>query len=458
MIERERYVPQGVREIVESLTAPDQPDAPMSDAEFETFCRLLSALYHVEFHERERSIVQLWREAVADRDAAERLATELTGLLDGANYTALTMDDLEHALQNESLIPLHFSVDLDDYDELLVYRRGSHRATVDVPRWKGLRRPEQRTITVDERVVVHTRVKSADWFATKGVDPVSRNLEPGQISLKHFEDVPRADIEMLLPSTQVKFRPIDRLLMGGGAVISAIIVLFTKLLSTVGLILLLFGAWLGLRDETPELDQAALVLMLTGVVTLGLFGFRQWNNLKNRRVEYLKMLSEHLYFRTLGNGAGVLHSVLAAAEEQEIAEVLLGYWFLLSSPRAIGMGDLDQRVEAWLAANGDRPVDFEVDDAVAKLERLRVVIRTDDLLSALPLSEAIPILGDRWNSMFAMAPDPAELSQIEHPVPDDSSAAHADDGGLAPLIRLRRVVDRFRSRLGERTSEREGEE
>ena len=63
------------------------------------------------------------------------MAAELTGLLDGANYTPVTMAELDDALANESLIPLRLEVDLDDYDELLIYRRGSragHRRDPEV--------------------------------------------------------------------------------------------------------------------------------------------------------------------------------------------------------------------------------------------------------------------------------------------------------------------------------------
>ena len=74
------------------------------------------------------------------------MAAELTGLLDGANYTPVTMAELEDALANESLIRMRLKVDLDDYDELLIYRRGSQQDTVEIPKWKGLR-SEERTFT-----------------------------------------------------------------------------------------------------------------------------------------------------------------------------------------------------------------------------------------------------------------------------------------------------------------------
>ncbi len=131
---------------------------------------------------------------------------------------------------------------------------------------KGLR-TEQRTITVEDRVVILTQVKAVSWFRERGIEAAARSLVPGQVSVKQFQQVPRADIEMLLPSTQVRFRPIDSLLVGLPAVASGIAVLATKLLPTLGLIFVLIGAWLGLRDDQPEMNQGALVVLFGGLIT-----------------------------------------------------------------------------------------------------------------------------------------------------------------------------------------------
>ena len=312
------------------------------------------------------------------------------------------MAELDEALATESLIQLRLDVDLDDYEELLIHRRGSHRDTVEVPRWWGLR-TEQRTITVDERVVVFTRVKQAAWFAARGTDPADRNLVPGAVSLKQFRNVPRADVEMLLPSTQVRFRTIDSLALGVPALASGIAVLVTKLLPTLGLMFLLIAAWLGLRDDRPELDQTSLVILFGGAVTLGGFFFRQWSKLKSRRIEYLKTLSENLYFRTLADGPGVFHTLLSSAEQQEVIEVVLAYRFLLTEPDGLTAQQLDQRVEAWLQESCHLAVDFEVGDAVDKLRALDFV-DGETTLRARPVAGALVALDRRWDDLFTPEP------------------------------------------------------
>jgi hypothetical protein len=257
---------------------------------------------------------------------------------------------------------------------------------------------------VDERVVVFARIKPQAWFEEQGRDPADRNLVPGHVSLKQFQKVPRADVEMLLPSAQVRFRPIDTVMVGLPALASGLAVLFTKLLPTIGLIVLFVGAWLGLRDQEPEVDQASLIILFGGAITLGGFLVRQWSKLKNRRLEYLKTLAENLYFRTLGDGPGVLHTLLASAEEQEVVEVLLAYRFLLAAPDGLSGEDLDTDIEAWLRESCHREIDFEIDDALDKLRRLEVVEGTS-VLRPMALTDALSHLDGRWDDLFHHPPD-----------------------------------------------------
>ncbi len=397
MEDREHFVPRRVGEITRELA--DLPFSSESDRRgFRSFSRLVAALYHFEFHDREQTLIDAWDRAGTDAEAASVVNDELAALLTDANYVEVTPDDLDDAMARELTVPLRLEVDLDDYEELLIHRRDSERRTIEVERWKGLR-TEERTITVEDRVVVLTKVRSAEWFAERGIDPAERNLTPGRVSLKQFQQVPRADIEMLLPSTQVRYRPIDKVLVGVPAVASGLAVLATKLLPTLGLMVVLLGAWLGVREEEPEIDQAALVVLFGGLVAIGGFVVRQWTKLKNRRVAYLQMLSEMLYFRTLADGPGVLHTLLSSAEQQEVIEVLLGYRFLLEAPEGLSATELDQRVEAWLHATCDRAIDFDVTDALEKLRSLGLVHGSDRLV-AVPVHAALSSLDRRWDALF----------------------------------------------------------
>ena len=395
-------MPRRVGELTTALA--DLPwDDPSGGEAFTSSARMVAALYHFEFHDREQAMLDAWETKGSDPGALRRFTDGLTALLGNANYAEVTVAELDDAMTRESLIPLRLVVDLEDYEELLVFRRGSRRESVEISRWKGLR-TEQRTITVEDRVVVLTHVKPGAWFAERGVDPAGRDLVPGQVSLKEFRDVPRSDVEMLLPSTRVRFRPVDAVLVGLPALASGVVVLATKLLPTIGLIFVLLGAWLGVREDRPELDQSALVALLGGIVALGGFLLRQWSKLKNRRLRYMKTLSETLYFRTLADGPGVVHTLLSAAEQQEVIEVLLAHRFLLAAPDGLSAEDLDAAVERWVHETCQLDVDFEVDDALGKLRDLDLV-EGGPLLRARPLHEALPRLDRRWDGLFRHPPD-----------------------------------------------------
>ncbi|MEM7340269.1 MAG: TMEM143 family protein [Actinomycetota bacterium] len=445
MTDRERFLAYRLDQLIDELGEVD--GASGIDAEdFRAFSDIVAALYHYEFHGRARRINRLWDRLGTDPEVDQAFTSLLSGLLDGANYTAVTVAELDEALARESLIPLRLDVDLDDYDEMLIYRRNASVETVEVPTWRGLRRTE-RVITVDERVVVHTRVKQQAWFDEQGIDPEDRNLVPGHVSLKQFQNVPRADIEMLLPSTQVKFRRIDSLIVGVPAVASGVVVLATKLLPTLVLIGALVAAWLGLRDRPEPLDQTSLVVLFGGAVTVGGFTARQWNKLKNQKVAYLKTLSENLYFRTLADGPGVVNSLLATAEQQEVFEVLLAYRMLLASGEPMSARQLDAAVEAWIHDGSGQEVDFEVADAIAKLRRLGLV-DGDRNLSPKPVPEALVLLDRRWDGLFRHRGGAGWHAMADA---DDGDA----NGEIGPLSSLRQVVDRFRGRLGGRRQERE---
>ena len=411
---RQRFLPLSITRIVDRLEPLDDGVTGAGSGTFDEVAELVAALYHFEFHGREKSLSDLWFRVVVDGEsgAAAALSRSLVRLLEDSNYRRMSLDEVERSMATEMLIPLRLDVDLDDYRELLLYRRGSRHEEVEVSSWGGLRK-RRRDVTVDTRLVVHTQVRSADWFAEHGVDAGARGLVPGQVDLKHFRDVPRANIKSLLPSVQVRFRPIDSLLLGVPAVASGIVVLTTKLLTTLGLVFVFVGAWLGLRSDEPTLDQGALVALFGGLAALGGFLVRQWTKLKNRRVKYLKVLSEHLFHHSIGDGADVLHALMFAAEQQEVAEVLIAYRFLAAAPDGRGVDELDTAIEAWLHQSAAVDIDFDIHGAVTKLISLDLVTVDESAsvdgaaspsgatrLWARPFDEVRRSLIARWDALF----------------------------------------------------------
>ncbi len=176
-----------------------------------------------------------------------------------------------------------------------------------------------------DRVVVYIRFRD-DYLQTEEHMP---QCKAGATLLRLFQNVPRADLEMLFPNTAIRMRTIDKLLIGVPAVVSGGIVLTTKLGASLVLLGSLIGFWMGLSSEPVELNKTTLMVLLAGMVALGGYLWKQFNNFKNRKLRFMQSLTQNLYFKNLDNNAGVFHRLANDAEEEECKEAILAYYFLL---------------------------------------------------------------------------------------------------------------------------------
>jgi hypothetical protein len=317
-------------------------------------------------------------------------------LLEAANFAEVNEDDLDKAFDAESLLAIRLHVNFDDFEEVTFYRRGEEVRTEKVSSLFGLRR---RTVTFRnyDRVVIYVRFREQSYFEDQ--DRTDLAFEPGSTILKMFQNIPRADLEMLFPNTEVRMRPVDKLVIGVPAVVSGLVILFTKLAASLGLVLLLVGVWIGVRDEPVVLDQGRLVALGASLGAAGAFLYRQFTKFKNRKIRFMKTLADDLYFKNLDNDAGVFHNLLDAAEDEEVKEALVAYCFLLSGgPQE--PGELDAAVEAWFAERWHCQLDFDISDALGKLERLEVVRADHGRFTAVPIVDARRRLDQIWDTYF----------------------------------------------------------
>ena len=97
------------------------------------------------------------------------------------------------------------------------------------------------------------------------------------------------------------------------------------------------------------------------------------------------------------------------AEEQECRETYLAYFCLwLSAAAGLGAAQLDDYVEMYLEGSAGLKVDFEIGDALAKLERMRLVRKDGDHYHAVPLDKALEMLDWTWDNYFKYNPNSPE--------------------------------------------------
>jgi hypothetical protein len=160
--------------------------------------------------------------------------------------------------------------------------------------------------------------------------------------------------------------------------------------------------WMGLKENEPRIQQQHLIALGAGLGALGGFLFRQINKFKNRKIRFMKALSENLYFKNLDNNAGVFYHLIDAAEEEEFKEAVLAYYFLLTTKQDLTKHQLDDRIEKWFEDKWNCSIDFEIDDAMRKLEQLELISRDGDTLRCKPLLEAKRRLDDIWDNYFTV--------------------------------------------------------
>lgn len=364
----------------------------------------LTDLLHVEYHRQAETLKALY--APLDPNSAkpgepatpaqaDAFSGELRRLLGRANYQVISPEELDLAFKAESVFQVKLHTRLTDFAELTLFARGrGHRHEI-VRRWFGLRR---RLIDVDyfEHVALFVRFQGEEHFSPRRRAKLP--FKPGTTTLKLFENIPVADLEMLFPNSEVRMRTLDQLVLGVPALLGSVGILAqlsAAALFVVGLTLSLVG----LGDKPRMVTQAELVAFGAAVFTVTIFASRQLARFRFKKLQFLKTLADNLYYRNLDNNAGVIHHLVDSAEEEEAKEAILGYAFLLAHGSAT-MAELDVRIEAWLKDLLGRTVDFEVDDAVAKLERFGLVVREGERFTAVPIDQAMAAIGKRWNDVL----------------------------------------------------------
>lgn len=400
-----RFIPYRKRDLVE-MCLQESCLSTEQQNNFRQLCYMLGSVFHFEFHQVLESLKDSYAPLDPDSDTREyshsgkqpdlNFVELLGGVLEKANYESISRSDLNKALQESSLFKIRLHVDFQDFSEVLLFCRGQTSRSETIPRWMGLSSREIEFINFD-RVVVYIRFKD-DYLPSDSSLPSSK---PGSSLLKLFQNVPKADLEMLFPNTSVRMRTIDKLLIGIPALVSGGIVLTTKLGASLVLLGSVFGFWLGLSSQPVELNKAAIMALLAGVAAFAGYLWKQFSNFKNRKLRFMQTLTQNLYFKNLDNNAGVFHRLVDDAEEEESKEAILAYYFLLTSDKPLSRPELDQKIEQWLARQWDCEINFEIDDALNKLLTLEIVTESPDgALEAVTCLEAIKFLDRRWDNYF----------------------------------------------------------
>lgn len=382
----EHFIPLRQSDLIRIL----RDDAHLSPEDrdlFDQFCTLLAATFHHEFHQQHRSLKACYApfnpDSVMDSplpvsDAARvklapQVFSELTRVLEQANYRRLARDEIEQAVGAASDWGMRLRVDFSAFEYLAVFARGD--VVVQRPRRSW---PYYRLQTVDLPLYQRLTV----IFQLRSHQSLNDADDTESIYIKLFKNIPKQDVDMLLPASQFRMTLLDR----GKIVLPTLSGIAMAAFKIIKASLLL--PWLG------------ILMLVAG--TLG-YGVKSVFAYLHTRDKYHLCLTRSLYYQNLDNNAGVLFRLLEEAEEQEFRETLLGYALLRRDASETGWtcNELDRRCEAYLREEAGVRVDFEVHDAVRKLERLGCAEQTTSgHWRALSLPHVLHHLNTRWDALF----------------------------------------------------------
>jgi len=405
----ERFIPFRKQDIIQMCSQElfDQN----SRLSFKDFCQLLSSVIHFNYHKQLESLKdnyapfdpnadtqQLNHYTLAHREQCKAaFATNFANVLNTANFEKITEQDLQEALTEESLFKVRLEVEFDDFEQVVFYRRGESQLSETITSLWGFRK-QTINFTNYDRVAVYITFKDKSYFEQKKKQPIG--FEPSSTIVKLFQNVPKADLEMLFPNSEVRMRPIDKVIIGASAVVGGAVVLVTKLGASILLLAALFAFWLGWRSESVAMTQQHFISFGLGMGIFAGFIFKEWSKFKNRKIKFMKALSDNLYFKNLDNNAGVFHTLIDAAEEEDYKEALIAYTFLLNAKQGLCASKLDEKIESWFKNKYQCQLDFEISDALIKLEQMQLVTLENENYHALPLIQAKQHLDQYWDSIF----------------------------------------------------------
>ncbi|CAN6574927.1 unnamed protein product [Malus baccata var. baccata] len=172
------------------------------------------------------------------------------------------------------------------------------------------------------------------------------------IYVKHFRNIPMADMEIVLPEKKNPgLTPMDWVKFLVSAVVG--------LVAVVGSV------------EMPKADLWVIIAILSTVIG---YCAKIYFTFQQNLVAYQNLITQSMYDKQLDSGRGTLLHLCDDVIQQEVKEVIIAYYILMEQGKAT-LQDLDGRCEELIKTEFNANCNFEVEDAVQKLVKLKIVAR-----------------------------------------------------------------------------------
>jgi len=416
---REKFLPVTRHALLDRLTSPSLwPEGEAAQAR--RFLRYLDYWRRHSYAMRLVDIEQTYEPFSPDSDLIKtrtftteeraamqaRLVDQVADLLTQANFTRVEPSNVHFILTKDSAYGLDLQVDLDAFEECLIYYRGAttiteHRRDVKraYMRWKEVKIPvfqrlcllfKLKPFDVRVREVMAERKierKEAERIVRQLRGQLPATVTSDYVYIKLFKNMPRSDVEMIFPNTKVRFRMFDKIKFGVTAS---------------------SGVGMGLFGTLGKIAVASNPYTLAGAAAgLGGIALRQATSFMNQRTRYMVVLAQNLYFHAMADNRGVMSLLADTAAEEDIKEELLLYSVLAKGP--VNVRDLeavDEAIERKFTETFGVAANFDLDEALERLKADGIVAeRSDGMLEVLRPREAALHIDKLWDASLDNLPD-----------------------------------------------------
>ncbi|KAG4939380.1 hypothetical protein JHK86_045521 [Glycine max] len=214
------------------------------------------------------------------------------------------------------------------------------------------------------------------------IRPASSNSKKERgIFVKHFKNIPMADMEIVLPEKKNPgLTPKD----------------WVKFLAS---------AMVGLVAVASSLHVDSADLRVIGAVLSTVLGYlaKTYFTFQQNLVQYQNLITRSMYDKQLDSGKGTLLHLCDDVIQQEVKEVIISFFILMEQGKA-NRQELDQWCEELIREEFGESCNFDVDDAVKKLEKFGIV--TKDIIGryqCVGLKRANEIIGTTTEELVLKA-------------------------------------------------------
>ncbi len=391
---QEQYIPLHTTDLVEFLVQHPGLEGS-SVTKFRQIAMLLQSIEHHLYRQRHEQL--LYSYAPLDPDLDRMLASVPTAeqrdhliaecrqrteaVLLRANYRKLNPQELEQTLEVASQWGVRMRVNFELQEWMDVYTRGQVIGTRRQRRWRKFYRFISYEVPLFQRLVIVFRAKQDH----------PQRFDTGRIYLRMFKNVPRQDIDMMLPGAGVHMTWIDHSKIVLPSVYAASMTMWRVL--KYFFMLAILGAF-----KTVGIVLIAIVAIGYGIKSM--FTFR----LHTQR-RYLLNMTQNLYYQSLGNNNGVLLRVLEEGEQQESCQAILIYFVaMINGFRPLAIEELNRQCRELVQQASGVNSFFETEETIKNMVHLGILRFDREGWVALPADQAIEQLDKVWDGAVVGTP------------------------------------------------------